>query len=32
MELQMKYNMQVARKDTTLATRLKKITKAVARS
>ena len=31
MELQMKYNMQVARKDTTLATRLKRITKVVAR-
>ena len=29
--LQMKYNMQVARKDTTLATRLKKITKVAAR-
>ena len=31
MELQMKYNMQVARKDTTLATRLKRITKVAAR-
>jgi len=31
MELQMKYNMQIARKDTTLATRLKRITKVAAR-
>ena len=32
MELQMKYNMQVARKDDKLATRLKKNTKVVART
>jgi len=32
MELQLKYNMQVARKDDKLATRLKNITKVVART